>query len=47
MFLLVVMVHGCGAPISLGHALVCIKGDLIMQHHNEVRDAIGDLVALV
>ena len=43
-YLLVVMVGG--APSSLDHALICKKG-LIIQRHNELRDAIGDLVALV
>ena len=38
---------GCGSPFSLDHALVCRKGDLIIQHHNEVGDAVGDLAALV
>ena len=38
---------GCGAPSSLDHALICKKGGLIIQHHNELRDAIGDLAALV
>ena len=38
---------GCGAPFSLDHALICKKGGLIIQRHNEVRDAIGDLAALV
>ena len=38
---------GCGAPFSLDHALVCRKGGLIIQRHNEVRDAVGDLAALV
>ena len=38
---------GCGSPFSLDHFLICSKGDLIIQHHNEIRDAIGDLAALV
>ena len=37
---------GCGSPSSLDHFLICKKGDLITQHHNENRDAIGDLAAL-
>jgi len=37
---------GCGAPSSLDHALVCRRGGLIIQRHNEVRDAIGDIAAL-
>ena len=38
---------GCGAPFSLDHTLVCRKGGLIIQRHNEVWDAVGDLAALV
>jgi len=38
---------GCGTPFSLDHALICRKGGLIIQHHNEVRDAVGDLTTLV
>ena len=38
---------GCGAPSSLNRALICKKGGLIIQRHNELRDAIGDLAALV
>ena len=36
----------CGSAFSLSHALDCCKGGLVTQHHNEVRDALGDLVAL-
>ena len=32
---------------SLDHALVCRKGSLIIQCHNEVRDVVGNLAALV
>ena len=39
--------YGCGAPFSLDHAVFCRKGGLIIQRHNEVRDAVGDLAALV
>ena len=42
MFLLIVMV-----VVLLDHALVCRKGGLIIQRHNEVRDVVGDLAALV
>ena len=35
------------APSSLDHTLCCRKGDLIIQRHNEICDAIGDLTALV
>ena len=37
---------GCGAEFTLQHALDCRKGGLIIQWHNEVRDAIGDLASL-
>ena len=38
---------GCGASFDLVHALDCRKGGLVIQRHNEVRDAFGDLGALV
>jgi len=38
---------GCGAPFSLDHALICRKVGLIIQRHNEVRGAVGDLATLV
>ena len=38
---------GCGSPSSLDHFLICKKGGLITQRHNEVRDAIEDLASLV
>ena len=34
---------GCGGDFSL---LDCRKDGLFTQHHNEVRDALGDLAAL-
>ena len=37
---------GCGAT-SLEHTLDCKKGGLVTQHHNEVRDVIGDLASVV
>jgi hypothetical protein len=37
---------GCGESFSLDHALNCKKGGLIIQRHNEIRDAVGDLAAL-
>ena len=37
---------GCGSAFNLSHALGCRKGGLVTQHHNEVRDALGDLAAL-
>ena len=41
------MCDGCGAVFSLSHALSCRKGGLVIQRHNEVRDALGDLASLV
>eukprot|EP00731_Ephydatia_muelleri_P034031 Em0045g16a len=38
---------GCGEEFSFQHALDCKKGGLVTQRHNEVRDALGDLVAIV
>ena len=32
--------------MSLSHALSCRKGGLIIQRHNEIRDAFGDLATL-
>ena len=37
---------GCGSAFSLSHALDCCRGGLVIQRHNEVRDALGDLAAL-
>ena len=37
---------GCGGDLSLTHALDYHKYGLFTQHHNEVRDALGDLAAL-
>jgi len=37
---------GCGDDFSLTHALDCRKGGLVIQYHNEVKDALGDLAAL-
>ena len=37
---------GCGATSSLDHFLICRKGSLVVQGHNKIRDAIGDLAAL-
>ena len=38
---------GYGAPSSLDHTFCCRKGGLIIQYHNGIHDAIGDLAALV
>ena len=37
---------GCGGDSSWTHALDCCKSSLFTQHHNEVRDALGDLAVL-
>ena len=36
-----------GAPFSLDHVLVFRNGGLIIQQHNEVRNTVGNLAALV
>ena len=38
---------GCGDVFNMTHALDCRKGGLVIQRHNEVRDALGDLASLV
>ena len=38
---------GCGAPSTLDHFLICMKGGLIVQWYNEIRNAIGYLAAIV
>ena len=37
---------GCGDVFNMTHALDCRKGGLVIQRHNEVRDALGDLASL-
>ena len=36
----------CGALFTVGHALDCRKGGLVVQRHNEVRDTIYDLAVI-
>ena len=38
---------GCGESFSLQHGLDCPKGGLIIRRHNEIRDCLGDMAALV
>ena len=38
---------GCGASLTLQHALDCKVGGLVIQRHNEIRDCIGDIAAQV
>ena len=33
---------GCGEDLHVQHALICKKGGLITQRHNEIRDLLGD-----
>ena len=46
MFLLTVMdvEH---APFNFEHTLICRKGGLVVQRHNDVRDAIGDMASRI
>ena len=37
---------GCGSHSSMEHALDCIIGGLVIQRHNEIRDAFGDLASI-
>eukprot|EP00923_Selenidium_pygospionis_P003992 GHVN01006338.1.p1 GENE.GHVN01006338.1~~GHVN01006338.1.p1 ORF type:complete len:271 (+),score=15.00 GHVN01006338.1:23-814(+) len=36
---------GCGASADNDHLLECTQGGLVVRRHNEVRDALGDLLA--
>ena len=36
---------GCGCQFSTEHALDCRTGGLVIQRHNEIRDALGDLAS--
>ena len=47
MYLLQNCQHEIIAPSSLDHFLICKKGGSIVQRHNEIIDAIGDLAALL
>ena len=38
---------GCGASLTLQHALDCKVGGLVIQRHNEIRDCIEDIAAQV
>ena len=38
---------GYGESFTLQHGLGCPKGDLIIRRHNEIRDCLDDLAALV
>ena len=38
---------GCGESFTLQHGLDCPKGGLIISRHNEIRDCLGDMAALV
>ena len=38
---------GCGEVFNMTHALDCRKGGHMIEHHNEVRDALGYLAFLV
>ena len=37
---------GCDAPTDVSHALSCRRGGLLIRRHNEVRDSLGDLLAM-
>ena len=38
---------GCGDVFTLQHSLCCKKGGLVTLRHNEIRDTVGDLAALM
>ena len=37
----------CGESFTLQHGLDCSKGGLLIRRHNEIRDCLGDMAALV
>ena len=37
---------GCGCQFSNGHALDCRNGGLVIQRHNETRDALRNLASI-
>ena len=37
---------GCGSQFSTGHALDCRNEGLVIQRHNVIRDALGDLASI-
>ena len=37
----------CGESFTLQHGLNCPKGGLIIRRHNDIRDCLGDIAALV
>ena len=37
---------GCGSQLSTEHALDSRSGGLVIQRHNEIRDALGDLASI-
>ena len=41
------MCDGCGLLFDMSHALDCRRGGLVIQRHNEIRDAIGDMSSMV
>ena len=36
----------CGSQFSTGHALDCRKGGLVIERHNQIRDALGYLASI-
>ena len=37
---------GCGAAFMLSHALDCQRRGLVIRHHSEIHDALGDLACM-